>query len=228
MASTSFYKLSLSKAELNGPDSVKLVGRGKSYDHPDIRKMVCGDLYNSLNPVPQSARDECVALCNIYNIKYYEMDPKQRLSKLREILGSVGEGTSINPAFRCDYGFLTDIGKNVDINYNLTILDCSYVKIGDNTLIAPNVTISAASHPTAPDLRRRKIEFAYPITICDNVWIGANVCVCPGVTIGENSVIGAGSVVTRDIGPNSVAVGSPCKVIRRIDSDGEWPFEETN
>ncbi|MBR3971679.1 MAG: sugar O-acetyltransferase [Ruminococcus sp.] len=145
---------------------------------------------------------------------------------LKELLGKTGEFFYIEPPFRCDYGCNIEVGENFYSNYNLTILDCNRVKIGDNVLFAPNVTITAAGHPIHPD-SRKKYEYGIPVTIGNNVWIGANVVICPGVTIGDGSVIGAGSVVTKDIPENVVAFGNPCRVYREItDRDREFYYKD--
>lgn len=125
----------------------------------------------------------------------------------------------LEPPFRCDYGSNIKVGKNFYTNFNCVILDVNTVTIGDNVLFAPNVQIYTAGHPL--DVKGRvedAIEFGYPITIGDNVWLGGGVIVCPGVNIGENTVIGAGSVVTKDIPANVVAAGNPCRVIRAIEN----------
>ena len=137
---------------------------------------------------------------------------------LKELLGKTGERFYIEPPFRCDYGCNIELGEDFYSNYNLTVLDCNKVKIGNNVLFAPNVTITAAGHPIHPD-SRKKYEYGIPITIGNNVWIGANVVICPGVTIGDGSVIGAGSVVTKDIPENVVAFGNPCRVYRAITAE---------
>lgn len=134
---------------------------------------------------------------------------------LRELLGRTGENFYIEPPFHCDYGCNMEIGENFYANYNLTVLDCCKITIGDDVLFGPNVTIAAAGHPIHPE-SRKKYEYGIPVTIGNNVWIGANVVICPDVTIGDGSVIGAGSVVTRDIPPNVVAFGNPCRVYREI------------
>lgn len=143
---------------------------------------------------------------------------ERKTELLRTLLGKTGEHIYIEPPFRCDYGCNVEVGENFYSNYNLTVLDCNKVKIGDNVLFAPNVTITAAGHPIHPDARK-KYEYGIPVTIGNNVWIGANVVICPGVTIGDGSVIGAGSVVTKDIPSNVVAFGNPCRVYRQITDD---------
>lgn len=133
---------------------------------------------------------------------------------VKELLGV--EGAFINPPFYCDYGSHIEVGKNFFANYNCTIIDVAKVKIGDNCLLAPNVAIYTAGHPIYPGTRNSAYEYGKAITIGDNVWVGGNTVICPGVTIGNNVVIGAGSVVTRDIPDWCVAVGNPCRVIKKI------------
>ncbi len=143
-----------------------------------------------------------------------EEEQAQRL--LRELLGKTGRDPWINAPFHCDYGWNIEVGDNFFANYNLTILDVGKVTIGSNVQFAPNVSIYTAGHPLHPDSRNSGYEYGLPVTIGDNVWIGGNVVLLPGVTVGSNSVIGAGSVVSRDIPEWVVAVGSPCRVVRRI------------
>lgn len=134
---------------------------------------------------------------------------------VKELLGK-SEGAFINPPFYCDYGFNIEIGKRFFANYNCTILDVAKVKIGDNCLFGPNVSLFTAGHPVHPDTRNSGYEYGKEINVGDNVWIGGNTVVCPGVNIGNNVVIGAGSVVTKDIPDWSIAAGNPCKVLRKI------------
>lgn len=145
---------------------------------------------------------------------------------VRELLGK-SDGAFINPPFFCDYGKHIEVGKNFFANYNCTILDVARVKIGDNCMLAPNVAIYTAGHPVHPDTRNTMYEYGIEVTIGDNVWIGGNTVVCPGVKIGSNSVIGAGSVVTKDIPEWSVAAGNPCRVIRKItEADRKLYFKD--
>lgn len=137
---------------------------------------------------------------------------------VKELLGS-SEGAFINPPFYCDYGSHIHVGKNFFANYNCTILDVAKVQIGDNCQMAPNVAIYTAGHPVHPDTRNTAYEYGIGVTIEDNVWIGGNTVICPGVHIGNNVVIGAGSVVTKDIPDWVIAAGNPCKVIRQITED---------
>ncbi|MDF2565221.1 MAG: maltose acetyltransferase [Massilibacillus sp.] len=135
---------------------------------------------------------------------------------VKKLFGKVESTFTIEAPFHCDYGYNISIGENFYCNYNCTILDCARVTIGNNVFFAPNVSIFTAGHPVYHELRNTNIEYALPITIGDNVWIGGNVVINPGVTIGENTVIGSGSVVTKSIPANVVAAGNPCKVIREI------------
>jgi len=145
---------------------------------------------------------------------------------VKELLGK-SEGAFINPPFYCDYGSHIEVGKNFFANYNCTILDVAKVKIGDNCLLAPNVAIYTAGHPLHPDVRNLGYEYGVEVTIGDNVWIGGNAVICPGVHIGNNVVIGAGSVVTKDIPDWTVAAGNPCRVLRRItEEDKRYYFRD--
>lgn len=134
---------------------------------------------------------------------------------VEELLGK-SEKAFINPPFYCDYGTHIEVGKNFFANYNCTIIDVAKVRIGDNCMLAPNVAIYTAGHPVHPDSRNSLYEYGAEVTIGDNVWIGGNAVILPGVKIGSNTVIGAGSVVTKDIPDWVIAGGNPCKVIRKI------------
>lgn len=135
---------------------------------------------------------------------------------IKKILGHSGQNFEVIQPFYCDYGYNISIGDNFFSNHNLIILDAAQVTIGDNVLIGPNVGIYTAGHPLEPAPRNLGLEYAYPISIGNNVWIGASAIILPGISIGHNSVIGAGSVVTKDIPANVVAVGNPCKIIKKI------------
>lgn len=139
---------------------------------------------------------------------------------VKEMLGK-SDGAVINPPFYCDYGTHIEVGKNFFANYNCTILDVAKVVIGDNCQMAPNVAIYTAGHPVYPDTRNTAYEYGVEVTIGDNVWIGGNTVICPGVHIGSNAVIGAGSVVTKDIPDWVIAAGNPCRVIRKITEEDQ-------
>ena len=134
---------------------------------------------------------------------------------VKELFGA-SEGAFVNPPFFCDYGKHIEVGKNFFANYNCTILDVAKVKFGDNCMLAPNVSIYTAGHPVHPMARNAMYEYGKEVTVGNNVWIGGSTVILPGVHIGDNVVIGAGSVVTKDIPDWSIAVGNPCRVIRKI------------
>ena len=146
---------------------------------------------------------------------------------IRQILGKAGENTHIEPPFHCDYGKNIEVGKNFYANYNCTILDVCKVVIGDNVMLAPNVSIYTAGHPVHPESRNSGYEYGIPITIGNHVWIGGNAVINPGVKIGDNVVIGSGSVVTKDIPDHVIAAGNPCRVIREIgEEDRKYYFKD--
>lgn len=145
---------------------------------------------------------------------------------IKELFGK-SENAFVNPPFYCDYGSHIEVGKNFFANYNCTILDVAKVVIGDNCQMAPGVSIYTAGHPIHPDVRNTQYEYGIEVTIGDNVWIGGNTIICPGVHIGSNTVIGAGSVVTKDIPDWAVAAGNPCRVIRQItEEDKKFYFRD--
>ena len=145
---------------------------------------------------------------------------------VKELLGK-SENAVINPPFYCDYGFNIEVGKNFFANYNCTILDVAKVKIGDNCQFAPNVAVYTAGHPIHPVSRNSQYEYGISVTIGDNVWIGGNSVIVPGVHIRSNTVIGAGSVVTKDIPDWVIAAGNPCRVIRKItEEDKEYYYKD--
>ncbi len=162
--------------------------------------------------------DKCKDICFEFN-QIKPTDYKKREEVLKGLFGKVGNILAVQSPFWCDFGYNIEIGKNFYANHALTILDGAKVKIGDNVFIAPNCCLSTAGHPIDYVQRNEGLEFAYPITIGNDVWIGANVTVLPGVTIGNNCVIGAGSVVTKDIPSNCIAYGNPCKKQREITED---------
>lgn len=158
-------------------------------------------------------------VCKKKLFEFNQLLPKEKdmiPRMLKNILGKTGNNIWIEVPFHCDYGWNIEVGENFFANYNLTILDVGKVNIGNNVQIEPNVSIYTAGHPVHPDSRNTGYEYGIPITIGDNVWIGGNVVILPGVNIGNNVVIGAGSVVTKDIPDNMIAVGNPCKVVREI------------
>ncbi|MFM2480083.1 sugar O-acetyltransferase [Celerinatantimonas sp. YJH-8] len=158
---------------------------------------------------------ECLDVLYDFNhTRPTEMHRRQAI--LQSLFAEMGENCYIEPPLQANWGIHTHLGKNVYANFNLTLVDDTHIYIGDYVMIGPNVTIATAGHPIDPALRRRVAQFNIPVKIENNVWIGANAVILPGITVGENSVIGAGSVVTKDIPPNVVAVGNPCRVLRDI------------
>ncbi len=179
-------------------------------------KMLQGMLYDA-NYDKELVADRLKAkeLCYEYNM-LRPSDEVGHKEILKRLIGKSGERVCITQPFWCDYGYNIEFGENFFSNYNLVILDCAKVTFGNNVFVAPNCGFYTAGHPIDAMTRNSGLEYAYPITIGNDVWIGAGVHVMPGVTIGDNVVIGGGSVVVRDIPSNSVAVGNPCKVIRAI------------
>ena len=151
--------------------------------------------------------------------EYNQLKPsqvKERRDFLAKIFGKIGEKCNILPPFKCDYGFHIEVGENFFANYNFIVLDGNYVRIGDNVWIAPNVGIYAAGHPLDVEDRIGGEEYAFPVTIGDNVWIGGGVTIIGGVTIGRNAVVAAGSVVIRDVPPGALVAGNPARVVRKL------------
>lgn len=178
-------------------------------------RMLAGDLY--LPDDPELIRDSKRAQKLTHQLNALDpTDIEERNRLLRELLGAFGEGSEIRPPLQCDYGYQTTIGARTFANWGLILLDVARITIGDDVQIGPNVQLLTATHPLEPGPRRDKWEAAEPIVIGDNVWLGGGVIVCPGVTIGADTVVGAGSVVTRDLPPRVVAVGSPARVIREL------------
>ena len=183
-----------------------------------------GFLYDANNdPDVMEKHLNCLQACFELN-NMSPLQQKEREEKLREIVGEIGDGFDVLSPFFCDFGVNIHIGNHFYANHNLSILDGGMVTIGDHVFIAPNVVITTAGHAIDRDQRARGLEIALPITIGNHVWMGANVCILPGVTVGSNVVIGAGSVVTRDIPNNVIAVGNPCRVLRAITEEDKHKY----
>ncbi|HSK48238.1 MAG TPA: sugar O-acetyltransferase [Coriobacteriia bacterium] len=178
-------------------------------------KMLAGELYSASDPSLEEDRRACRLTLEWFNASSVA-EPERRRDALVELLAEIGADTIVEPPLHCDYGYNFTIGARCYINTGVVALDCAAIRIGDDVQIGPRVQLLAATHPVQPDVRRTGLEYAKPITIEDGVWLGGGVIVCPGVTIGADSVIGAGSVVLEDIPPQVVAVGSPCRVVRRL------------
>ncbi|MBV8737577.1 MAG: sugar O-acetyltransferase [Alphaproteobacteria bacterium] len=187
-------------------------------------KMLAGELYDASTPEIQAE----LAATHRWLVRYngaLDMAPSDRHALLVERLASVGDGAVIRPPFHCDYGFNIRLGAGAFLNFNCVILDVVEVTIGDRTQIGPGVQILAADHPRDPALRASGLEFGRPVRIGRNVWIGAGAIILPGVSIGDDALIGAGSVVTRDVPAEATAFGNPARVQARaprvppVDSD---------
>lgn len=179
-------------------------------------KMLAGLWYSAVDP---QLLEELNAVKEIIH-RYNALPPSEqetRLAILKDLLGSIGDDSIIiNQPFYCDYGKQISVGKRFFANFNFTVLDEAPVTIGDDCFIGPNVSIYTACHSTDPEERNSRREWAEPVSIGNNVWIGGSVTILPGVTVGNNVTIGAGSVVTKDIPDNVVAAGNPCRIIKSL------------
>lgn len=180
-------------------------------------KMLAGELYDPQDPELVVARDRARDLCQALNAtREAEQDERRRL--LQSLLGSGGDDVWIQPPFFCDYGSNIRLGTKCYLNFNCIFLDVCQIRVGDHTLFGSGVHVYTATHPLDP-VRRREQEFGKPVMIGSDVWIGGGAIICPGVSIGSRSVIGAGSVVTRDIPEGVLAAGNPCRVIRELSDE---------
>ena len=181
-------------------------------------KMISGKPYKAFDDELVNERRYAKELIFDFN-SFRPNEILNRNGLIKRLLGKIGNSFIIEPPFRCDYGYNIEIGENFYSNYNLIILDCAKVLIGDNVMIGPNVSIYTAGHPVHYEIRNQGYEYAFPVSIGNNVWIGGNAVINPGVSIGDNSVIGSGSVITKDIPGNVIAAGNPCKVLRGINEE---------
>ncbi|PAE23259.1 sugar O-acetyltransferase [Bacillus sp. 7894-2] len=179
-------------------------------------KMLAGEMYDPADPVLIKERDEARRKVRMYN-QTLETEGEKRTKLLKELLGSTGENVYMEPNIRFDYGYNTHVGENFFANFDCTILDVCEVRFGDSCMLAPGVHIYTATHPLHPSERNSGREYAKPITIGNNVWIGGSAVINPGVTIGDNAVIASGAVVTKDVPENVVVGGNPAKIIRQIE-----------
>ncbi|MBQ3151434.1 MAG: sugar O-acetyltransferase [Clostridia bacterium] len=192
-----------------------------------IEKMQSGELYLCTDEEIMSEQLKCLDRLYDYNMTR-PTESRKREELLKEMFAEIGENCYIEPPLHANWGGRhCHFGKGVYANFNLTLVDDSHIYVGDYTMFAPNVVVSTAGHPILPKLREKQYQYNIPIHIGRNCWIGAGALILPGVTIGDNTVIGAGSVVTKDIPSDVVAVGNPCRVVRKIsDRDREYYFRD--
>ena len=193
----------------------------------DYEKLHSGEIYDPNNE--DIFKEQIKCLDRLYDFNATRpTELEKRAEMLKEMLAEVGENCYIEPPFHSNWGGKhVHLGKNVYFNFNATLVDDTHIYIGDCTMLGPNVVIATAGHPILPELREKALQYNLPVHIGKNCWLGAGVIVLPGVTIGDNTVIGAGSVVTKDIPANVVAVGNPCKVLREINEhDKEFYYKD--
>ncbi len=191
-------------------------------------KLHTGELY--LPNDPDIMKVQLARLDRLYEFNHTRpLEQEKRQALMREMLAEVGEGCYIESPFYANMGGAhVHFGKNVYCNFGVTMVDDTHIYVGDATMLAPHVTVATAGHPILPELREQGYQYNAPVHIGRNCWIGAGALIMPGVTIGDNTVIGAGSVVTKDIPANVVAVGNPCRVLREIgEHDREYYFSHT-
>ena len=194
----------------------------------DYEKMHSGDIYNPSDDTIFEEQIKCLDRLYDFNATR-PTELEKRAEMLKEMLAEVGENCYIEPPFHSNWGGKNvHLGNNVYFNFNATMVDDTHIYIGDYTMLGPNVVIATAGHPILPELREKALQYNMPVHIGKNCWLGAGVIVLPGVTIGDNTVIGAGSVVTKDIPANVVAVGNPCKVLREINEHDKEFYNDCN
>jgi galactoside O-acetyltransferase len=189
-------------------------------------KMLAGQIYDPRDPEITGNQFQYLDMLYDFNMtRPTELDKREKM--LKEMFAEIGEGCYIEPPFHSNFGGKhVHFGNHVYANFNLTLVDDDHIYVGDHTMFGPNVTVATAAHPILPEFREKGLEFNVPVHIGKNCWIGAGVVILPGVTIGDNTVIGAGSIVTKDIPSNVVAVGNPCKVLRDIgERDKEFYYK---
>lgn len=193
----------------------------------DKEKMHSGEIYTPGNE--EIMKEQTLCLDKLYDFNMTRPTQfSEREHLLKDMFCEIGENCYIEPPFHANWGGKhVHFGNNVYANFGLTLVDDTHIYVGDGTMFGPNVVISTAGHPILPELREKQYQFNMPVHIGKNCWLGAGVLVMPGVTIGDNSVIGAGSVVTKDIPANVVAVGNPCRILREIgEHDREFYFKD--
>lgn len=191
----------------------------------ELKNMLRGDLYKAQGDTIKTMRKELLDKLHSYNhLPYNDFEFRDKL--ILDILGKGGKNIKITPPVYFDYGKHTFIGDNFYANFDCIFLDVNHITIGNNVMFGPRVGLYTASHPIDKDVRNTGLEYGKPIKIGHNVWIGGNAVVMPGVTIGDNTIIGAGSVVTKDIPSDVIAAGNPCKVIRKINNSDKLYWKE--
>ena len=190
-------------------------------------RMHTGDLYLSGDQEIMEWQTKCLDRLYDFNMTR-PTEGKKRESMLKEMFAEIGEGCYIEPPFHANFGGAhVHFGKNIYANFNLTLVDDTHIYVGDYTMFGPNVTVATAGHPILPELREKMYQYNFPVHIGKNCWIGTGVVIVPGITIGDNVVIGAGSVVTKDLPSNVVAVGNPCRVLREVNErDKKYYFKD--
>lgn len=193
----------------------------------EMEKMHTGDLYLPMGEEIMTEQLHTLEKLYDYNATR-PLEQEKRAKLLKEMFAEIGENCYIEPPFHANWaGKHVHFGKNVYANFNLTCIDDTHIYVGDYTMIAPNVILATATHPVLPELREQGYQYNMPVHIGKNCWLGAGVIVLPGVTIGDNTVVGAGSVVTKDLPANVVAVGCPCRVLREIsERDKEYYYKD--
>ncbi len=193
----------------------------------EMEKLHTGEIYQPADP--DIARLQAVLMDKLaeYN-SLPRTQPEARAAKLREMFAEVGEGCYIESPFYSNFGGAhVHLGKNVYANFGLTLVDDTHIYIGDYTMLGPNVTLATAGHPIDPQLRQQGLQYNMPVRIGKNCWLGAGVVVLPGVTIGDDTVVGAGSIVTKDLPSGVIAVGNPCRVLRQVgEKDRKFYFKD--
>lgn len=196
-------------------------------DAMEKEKMHTGELYLPNDGEIAALQAECLDRLYEFNMtRPTDLDKREQM--LKEMFAEIGEGCYIEPPFHANFGGRhVHFGKNIYANFNLTCVDDTHIYVGDYTMFGPNVTVATAGHPILPELREKGYQYNAPVRIGKNCWIGAGAIILPGISIGDNVVIGAGSVVTKDLPPDVVAVGNPCRVLRKIsERDREYYFKD--
>ncbi|EFA80295.1 Acetyltransferase [Heterostelium album PN500] len=190
-------------------------------------KMISSKLYFSGDAELTQDRLNAKEICYDFNLLRPSLR-EERANLIKKLFGKTGKDICIESPFHCDYGYNIEVGNGFYTNHGCCFLDVAPIKIGENCMFGPNVGLYCAGHPIDVATRNSYLEYGYPITIGDNVWIGGNVTVLPGVTIGDNTIIGGGSVVTKSIPSNCIAVGNPCRVLREITEEDKNKYKQEN